>query len=89
MKRSFRISVAFDVKFFSDIKRFKTNVDDAISEIHNSRRMDGVLKLLVPGERGFLTKKERIENGIPLNSLTLEALNRLAEELNIEKITPA
>lgn len=80
---------AIDVNFFSDVLRFKAAVDGAIGEIHNSRRMNGVLKILVSGERGFLTKKERSEKGIPLRPLTVEALNKLAEELNIEKITLA
>ena len=80
---------AIDVNFFSDVERFKAAIDGAIHEIHNSRRMDGVEKLLMPGERGFLTKKERSERGIPLLPRTLETLNRLAEELNMEKITPA
>ena len=78
---------AIDIKPFQDISVFKSQVDLAIREVHESRSFGG--KLLVPGERGFTCAEERKRNGIPLSNKTVIALNALSQEFGIQQIGPA
>jgi len=58
--------VALDVSRFGDVEAFKRRVDVGIREMRSSRLMEGVERILVPGEQSHATWVERGERGIPV-----------------------
>jgi LDH2 family malate/lactate/ureidoglycolate dehydrogenase len=75
--------LAIRVAAFEEIARFKARVDDAIRQIHACRLAPGVERIYAPGEKEWLTRRERLRDGIPLNDVTLADLRRSAEELGV------
>ena len=75
---------AIDVERFIPLEQFKSRIDQMIREIKSSEPMEGVDRVYLPGENGFLTRKERKELGIPLWGKLLEDLRKLSQRLNVE-----
>lgn len=76
--------MAINVEAFEDVARFKERVDAAITQIHQSRRADGVERLYVAGELEFLRREKYRSEGIPLNEVTLGDIGTTARELGME-----
>ena len=74
---------AINVAAFGDVATFKKNVDNLIRDFRNSRRMPGVDRIYVPGERSFETRAKRTRDGIPIAPALMRGLDRLAAELGI------
>jgi LDH2 family malate/lactate/ureidoglycolate dehydrogenase len=54
-----------------------------ISNVKRSERLEGVERVYLPGEKGFLTRQDRKQNGIPLWSKLVEDLKQLSERLSL------
>lgn len=77
---------AINISAFGDVATFKKSVDALVRDIRNSERMPGVERILVPGERSFETRERRRRLGIPIAPALLVGLNKVAEELGMEKL---
>jgi LDH2 family malate/lactate/ureidoglycolate dehydrogenase len=77
---------AINVAAFGDVASFKNNVDNLIRDFRTSRRMPGVDRIFVPGERSHATRAIRTRDGIPIAPALMRGLDRLADELGIAKL---
>lgn len=75
---------AIDIERFIPLHQFRSRMDEMIREIKKSEPMENVDRVYLPGERGFITRKERQELGIPLWSKLVEDLKRLSQRLNVK-----
>ena len=57
---------------------FKATVARMVEGIKSSPRMPGIEEILVPGELEYRRREERLKQGIPLATATVENLNELA-----------
>ena len=55
-------------------------------DIRTSRRMPGVDRIFVPGERSHATRATRTRDGIPIAPALMRGLDQLADELGIAKL---
>jgi ureidoglycolate dehydrogenase (NAD+) len=58
-------------------------MDRVIRELRESKRMEGVDRIYLPGEIEHCRIRERLENGIPLAPIVVSNLRQLAAELNL------
>jgi L-2-hydroxycarboxylate dehydrogenase (NAD+) len=77
---------AINIAAFGDVATFKAAVDTLARDIRNSRRMPGVERIAMPGERSEATRIARRRDGIPLAPALKRGLDALAEELEIAKL---
>jgi hypothetical protein len=68
---------------FKDIKEFKKEMDRYIKTIKESAKTQNVKEILMPGEPEYRTESERLKQGIPLESTTLQELVALGKSLGI------
>ena len=78
--------IALDVAAFADPKTFKNNIDDVWKQMKESRLLPGFDKIRLPGERSAEVYEERKKSGIPIHNNLQSALNKISDELNIDKI---
>ncbi len=78
--------VALDIAAFADVDRFKDQVDGIWGEMKSSVRLPGVDEIRLPGERLAATTGERLANGVPLPAGLAGRLDRLADELGIDRL---
>ncbi len=79
--------LALKVANFCPVEQFKRRVDTAIREIRNSKRMEGVDRIWLPGEQEHECMLERRANGVPVSAELLRILNNLASSLGIEPLS--
>ncbi|MDI1265158.1 MAG: Ldh family oxidoreductase [bacterium] len=77
---------AINIAAFGDIATFKRSVDALVRDFRSSRRMPGVERISVPGERSAEMREKRAHGGIPLAPALLQGLDRVAEELGMAKL---
>ena len=58
-------------------------MDRVIREIRESKRMEGVERIWLPGEIEHYRIQERLKNGIPLAPIVVSNLRQLADELQL------
>jgi L-2-hydroxycarboxylate dehydrogenase (NAD+) len=75
--------MAMRVDNFQPVEAFKGEMDRVIREIRESRRMEGVERIWLPGEMEHERIRERREHGIPLAPVVVANLRQLAAELNL------
>jgi LDH2 family malate/lactate/ureidoglycolate dehydrogenase len=68
--------VAVDISAFLPLDQFTALVDDTLDAIKALPVREG--ELLIPGERGAQTQRQRMEAGIPLSSKVWNSLQELA-----------
>lgn len=64
---------------------FEASVEGLISMLKNSKKAPGVEEILIPGERAFRERQNRIKEGIPIDPPTWKRITQTLEELGIEK----
>jgi LDH2 family malate/lactate/ureidoglycolate dehydrogenase len=74
---------AIDVGRFMDPEEFERRVDAAIDLMHAAKKAPGVERVLVPGEREYLSALEQRAHGIGYPRAIVADLNILASELGI------
>jgi L-2-hydroxycarboxylate dehydrogenase (NAD+) len=79
--------VAINIEAFQDLKEFKQGMDTLIRDIRDSKRLPGVDRIRLPGEGTHTTRVDNEKNGIPMPPALLAALDQLAGELKIEKLS--
>jgi LDH2 family malate/lactate/ureidoglycolate dehydrogenase len=77
---------AINVAAFGDVAMFKKSVDALVRDFRGSRRMPGVDRILVPGERSHETRAMRTRLGIPMPRALVRGLDQVADELEIAKL---
>ena len=75
--------VAIDPSAFGDVGEFKAAVDKLIRDLRGSQRMPGVEHILMPGEQSNLRIARQKLEGIAIGPGLMQALDRLAEQLDI------
>jgi L-2-hydroxycarboxylate dehydrogenase (NAD+) len=75
---------AIDIERFTPLDEFKSRIDQMIREIKSSEPMENFDRVYLPGERGFLTHKERKKFGIPVWGKLMEDLRKLSQRLNVK-----
>jgi len=81
--------VAIDIAAFGDVKAFKARVDTVIDDLRGSRRMPNVDRIWVPGEQSNVRRIEYARDGIPVPASLRQNLDRLADDLGIERLAPS
>lgn len=77
---------AINIAAFGDVAVFKASVDALVRDFRGSRRMPGVGRILVPGERSHATRAARMHDGIPIAPALMRGLDQVADELGIAKL---
>ena len=65
------------------VAEFKKNVGIMIDDIHDTPAARGFERVLVPGEKEYLTRLTYEKEGIPIPSETLKDLRASAQELEL------
>jgi hydroxycarboxylate dehydrogenase B len=76
--------VAIDPARFVPIDQFRSLMDDLSAYIKSSPPTDEAGEVLMPGEKEFRTKRARLEEGIPIDDATWEALRGHAARLAVD-----
>jgi uncharacterized oxidoreductase len=75
--------MAIDPECFTGREMFKKEMDRYIKSIKESAKAQNVTEILMPGEPEYRTESERLKQGIPLESTTLQELVALGKSLGI------
>jgi L-2-hydroxycarboxylate dehydrogenase (NAD+) len=78
--------VAIDLAAFGDPSAFKDRVDTLIDDLRGSARMPNVDRIWLPGEQSSAKRVKFARDGIPLAAALLQNLQRLADDLGIERL---
>jgi len=68
---------------FQPVETFKQEMDRVIREIRDSKRMENVDRIWLPGEMEYYRMRERQQNGVPLAPAVVAQLQELATELRL------
>lgn len=74
---------ALDISRFIAIDQFKHRMDKMIQEIKRSELRPGFDEIYLPGQKGFLTRMDRLAEGIPLWGKLAKDLVELAKKVDI------
>ena len=74
---------AIRIDNFVDTKQFKRRMDEWIRLIRSTRKMDGVERIWLPGEKEIVARQQRIVEGIPLNAEMVAEMQALAAEAGV------
>jgi L-2-hydroxycarboxylate dehydrogenase (NAD+) len=78
--------IALDVARFIPVDVFKREVDRQLRELRNSKRLPGVEAIRLPGEQRAARKEDRKRNGVPISSEVMALLDKLADEMVVNKL---
>jgi L-2-hydroxycarboxylate dehydrogenase (NAD+) len=78
--------VAIDVAAFGELNAFKARVDTLIESLRGSHRMPNVDRIWLPGEQSNVKRVEYSREGIPIPAALRQNLDRLADELGIDRL---
>jgi L-2-hydroxycarboxylate dehydrogenase (NAD+) len=79
--------IALDVARFVPPDLFKAEVDRHIHELASSRRVPGRNEIRVPGQGRVARRKEREQNGVPLNATLVAQVDEVAKSLGIAPLS--
>ena len=74
---------AMRIDAFRPADEFKQHMDNWIDRFKSATPINANQPIIIPGEPEFANHRERLANGIPLNDLVVEDLEKLAQELGI------
>jgi len=75
--------LAMRVDNFQPVETFKQEMDRVIREIRDSKRMENVDRIWLPGEMEYYRMRDRLQNGVPLAPAVVAQLHTLATELRL------
>jgi LDH2 family malate/lactate/ureidoglycolate dehydrogenase len=75
--------MAIDPECFTGRENFKKEMDRYIKSIKESAKAQNVTEILMPGEPEYRTASERLKQGIPLESTTVQELVSLGKSLGV------
>ena len=76
--------LAIDVRAFTPLESFVAAVSRQARALRETRPVEGVERVRLPGERAWLTRKERLQYGIPMPRSILARLAEAAASLGFE-----
>jgi uncharacterized oxidoreductase len=76
--------IAIDPTRFVPIDRFRSLMDDLSAYVKSSPPAEGAEEVLMPGEQEFRTMRARLEEGIPVDDTTWDALRGHAVRLGLD-----
>jgi LDH2 family malate/lactate/ureidoglycolate dehydrogenase len=79
--------IALDVARFVLPDLFKAEVDRHIHDLVSSRRLPGRNEIRVPGQGRVARRKEREQNGVPLNATLVAQVDEVAKSLGIAPLS--
>ena len=80
--------IAYDISKFTDLDEFKENMDGMLSALRQTKPAPGEERVLYPGLIEHETEQERLANGIPLSSETVDWLRAISVELGLSADIP-
>jgi LDH2 family malate/lactate/ureidoglycolate dehydrogenase len=80
---------AINISAFGEVAVFKASVDALVRNFRSSKRMPGVERIMVPGERSHATRIKRARDGIPIAAALMHGLDQVADELGIARLAEA
>ena len=80
--------LAIDIAAFLPLVTFKESVDETVDAIKSLPPTDETSEVLIPGERGRRSERERSSAGIPLGPKVWRELTEIAVALGVELPTP-
>ena len=78
--------MAFDPAMFGDPADIRARMSGYLQALRDSEKVPGYARIYTPGEKAHEAQKDRLQNGIPVESNTLAELRRIAAELGIEGV---
>jgi L-2-hydroxycarboxylate dehydrogenase (NAD+) len=79
--------IAINIEAFQPLAEFKLGMDTLIRDIRNSQRLPGVDRIRLPGEGTHVARADREQHGIPMPEALLAALDQLAGDLKIARLS--
>ena len=79
---------AWRVDAFRPVEEFKAMMDEMQRAFRTAAPVDPSQPVLLPGQREFETRAERLQNGVPLHVSVIKTLDTLADELGLPKAQP-
>jgi len=80
--------MAIDVTAFTDPDAFRSRVDRAVRQIRSSRLAAGHNTVYAPGGLEQETEARHRRDGIPLDPVTVDAIDRCARQLGTAGLSP-
>ncbi|MBN1856914.1 MAG: Ldh family oxidoreductase [Dehalococcoidia bacterium] len=80
------VVAAIDVSRFTDMEKYKAEIDSLIDHLKELPRADGFDEILMPGEREERCYAQRVKDGIPVPPATIAGLKKVADDTGIEFI---
>jgi len=78
--------IALDIKAFTDVDRFKSDIDDVWEQMKSSALLPGHDEIRLPGERLAAITEQRRSNGIPIAAALHQQLGTLAADLGVQSL---
>jgi LDH2 family malate/lactate/ureidoglycolate dehydrogenase len=78
--------VAIDIRRFVPLATFVAETDRHLADLRASRRLPGVDRIRLPGDRRRDCRTERLRDGVPLPAALMAQLDKLADDLGIETL---
>ena len=75
--------MAIDPRAFRATGEFEEYLDQVIDVLHNAKRVDANQPVLVAGDPERATKRERLENGVPVPDDLMEQLRAVAKNAGV------
>ena len=79
---------AIDINAFRPLKAFKKHMSQWIKRFQNSEPIHPKQNVLVPGQKEYQCKQQRLKKGIPIDQATQTRLRTIAEQLNLNPPKP-
>jgi L-2-hydroxycarboxylate dehydrogenase (NAD+) len=81
--------VAIDIARFVPLTTFVAETDRHLADLRASKRLPGVDRIRLPGDRRRHCRADRLHDGIPLPATLLVQLDKLAGDLGVRKLGEA
>jgi L-2-hydroxycarboxylate dehydrogenase (NAD+) len=78
--------VALDIKHFTPLAAFKSEMDRHLRDLRTSKPLPGVEAVRLPGQERRARRADRLANGVPLPRELMAQLDTLAGELGIKPL---
>lgn len=78
--------VAIDIASFTDLERFKADVDRIGDEMTSSARRPGFDAIRLPGERALTIRAQRLAEGVPLPASMVQKLDDIAQACGVDPL---
>ncbi|WP_333861120.1 Ldh family oxidoreductase [Clostridium sp.] len=75
---------AVDYSIFGDKNSIETNLSKYLNELRNSKKAEGALRIYTHGEKEIESYKDKMENGVPMNEVTLKEIDEICNYFNIK-----